>query len=69
MAEEVKKGRKPVVKKEEISNIIKFTTRVQNLKDGGYFEIGKEYQINEQARIDLIINQGWGKLIKEEVKE
>ncbi len=34
-----------------------------------YFEVGKEYEIEDNYRINKIISNGWGKVVNEPIKK
>lgn len=60
---ENKKGR-PIKKETEVKgNIVKFNVDVIQKFEGGVWKAGKEYEISDIKRIELITSMGWGVLI------
>lgn len=71
MEEKKTVGRKSTIKKTE-SNVVKFLVDVIQKVEGGVWKSGKEYEIADNKRIELIIKNRWGILVgkKEEfIKE
>jgi hypothetical protein len=45
--------------------LLKFKIRVKDLVGGGFFEVGETYDIKENARVERIVNKGWGDISKD----